>query len=71
MTCKTCWYWSEGPKANASHKENGECRHNSPAPQFPKTHRDDWCGDFTSSGFMPRWMPEWSRVPVSRSGDGK
>jgi hypothetical protein len=58
MTCAGCWYWSEGSKANDSGKDTGECRRKSPATTgFPQTKYDDWCGDFTSSGFMPRLIP--------------
>lgn len=63
--CGTCWYWSEGPKANNSGEFLGECRRNSPLPQgFPITCRDGWCGEFNTCGFMPPWPA--SQIPSVR-----
>lgn len=54
--CSGCWFWSEGPNANNSGAEFGECRRKSPRRKgFPRTRYDVWCAKWASAGFMPKW----------------
>lgn len=49
MTCSTCRYWKAdnvlGLSVSGAQKF-GECRRYPPAPKWPSTEMEDWCGEF-------------------------
>ena len=52
MTCARCRYWKADNVLGLSvsgAQMFGECRRYPPAPKWPSTEMEDWCGEFEVS----------------------